>query len=71
VTVENCQTACKATGNTIAGLEYGNECLCNNSFVNGGVYVGAEGTSGCNTKCKGNTAEWCGGSNRLSAWQLG
>lgn len=70
MTVPACQTACKAAGYTIAGLEYEQECWCNNAFVNGGARVGADGTNGCNTRCKGNAAQWCGGSNRLSAWKL-
>lgn len=71
MTVELCQSACKSAGYSIAGLEYSQECWCGNSFVNGGVYVSADGASGCTMTCKGNTKEWCGGSNRLSAYKLG
>jgi len=70
MTVELCQAACKASGYYIAGTEYAQECWCGNVFVNGGVRVGDDGTSGCNSKCMGNSADWCGGSNRLSAWKF-
>lgn len=71
ITVELCQSACKSAGYSIAGLEYSQECWCGNSFVNGGAYVGADGTNGCIMSCKGNSKEWCGGSNRLSAYKWG
>ncbi len=37
---------------------------CDNSIQNGGS-LPAEGNTGCNMACSGNSAETCGGSNRL------
>ena len=71
MTVEACEAACKAAGYVLAGLEYSDQCWCGNSVMNGGAYVGADGTSGCDMACSGNAAEWCGGSNRLSVWKFG
>ena len=41
---------------------------CGNSVVNGGGPA-PDGNTGCNIACKGNSAEICGGSNRLDVYQ--
>lgn len=71
-TVETCISACAKQGYTLAGVEYGGECWCDTSLNNNGALV----SDGCNMNCRGNAAETCGGSNRLSlytptklAWQ--
>ena len=43
------------------------ECYCGNSAQNGGGPA-PDGSTGCNMACAGNSAETCGGSNRLSVW---
>lgn len=45
-----CTRACQAAGYTLAGTEYGQECWCGNSFLNGG----APASDGCNMACKGD-----------------
>ncbi|KAG8968961.1 hypothetical protein FRB90_010780, partial [Tulasnella sp. 427] len=35
MTVEKCTTFCKSKGFSLAGLEYGQECWCDNTFENG------------------------------------
>jgi hypothetical protein len=67
VTVENCQTTCQAQGFSLSGTEFGSECWCDTDWQLGGPVAA---TSGCNLPCAGNSAEICGGSNRLSASQL-
>lgn len=63
MTIEKCTTACLSQGYNIAGVEYGNECFCDNSFQNYGALV----TDGrCNMPCKGNANQTCGGPNGLS-----
>lgn len=64
-TVENCLQTCSAAGYTIAGLEYGSQCWCD-QVVSTSMTRAAE--TECNTPCTGNAAEICGGSNRLSLY---
>lgn len=67
-TVESCQAACLAAGYILAGVEYGSQCFCNMQVVNGGAPA-PDGSTGCNMQCSGNSAETCGGSNRLNVYQ--
>ncbi|KAF0320781.1 WSC domain-containing protein [Colletotrichum asianum] len=64
--VANCIAACAAAGYTLAGVEYAQECWCDNSIRFGGVPT----TDGCNMPCKGNTAEMCGDPDRLNLYSL-
>ncbi|KAI8247925.1 WSC domain-containing protein [Colletotrichum sp. SAR 10_98] len=66
MTVESCVAACSAAGYQIAGVEYSQECWCDNQIRNGGVLTLP--TDGCNMLCRGNTYETCGGSNRLNIY---
>ncbi|KAL7419805.1 hypothetical protein Q5752_005721 [Cryptotrichosporon argae] len=54
-----CKAFCKQKGYTLAALEYGNKCWCDNAFKAGGQpYPEAL----CNTACQGDTSLNCGGS---------
>ncbi|KAJ7682353.1 WSC domain-containing protein [Mycena polygramma] len=64
VTVESCTTACKANGFSIAGLEYGQECWCGSSLP-----TSLLSDSDCQTTCKANTTEFCGGSSKLTVYE--
>lgn len=66
MTIEICQNACAKAGFTLAGLEYGGECYCDNAYHNGGVPV----KDGCTMSCNGDRTKICGGSNRLSVYKL-
>jgi WSC domain len=70
MTVEACLSACKASGYTLAGLEYAGECFCDSSIRNDGGPA-ADGNAQCNMACKGNASETCGGSNRLNLYSFG
>ncbi|KAJ5889305.1 exo-beta-1-3-glucanase [Penicillium tannophilum] len=70
MTVQNCQAGCQALGFTLAGLEYADECYCGNTVQNGGG-LASDGNTGCNMACSGNSAETCGGPNRLDMYQYG
>ncbi|KAL0942681.1 copper radical oxidase [Colletotrichum truncatum] len=65
-TVGSCITACASAGYKIAGVEYGQECWCDNQIQNGGQQTLP--SDGCNMPCRGNTNELCGGSNRLNVY---
>ncbi|KAK1239930.1 hypothetical protein MKX08_007372 [Trichoderma sp. CBMAI-0020] len=66
-TVANCIEACKANSYIYAGLEYGGECWCDNSFANGSLPAPI---GDCGMTCNGNSTEFCGGPNRLNVYQL-
>ena len=67
MTVELCTSTCKTAGYSLAGVEYAGECYCGNTFSNGGGPA-ADGSAGCNMACNGNSAEMCGGPNRLNVF---
>lgn len=64
-TVETCTAACVAAGYTVAGMEYGNECYCDNGLPSSSQLVG---DAVCSMDCAGNSLESCGKSFRLSIW---
>ncbi|KAI0692895.1 hypothetical protein BC835DRAFT_1276877 [Cytidiella melzeri] len=70
MTTAGCVAFCTSKGFSIAGVEFGDECYCGNSFSNG-----ATGTSvavdQCNTACAGNPNEQCGGPQRLTILKQG
>ncbi len=54
-TPESCVAKCRAKGFAYAGVQYGQSCLCGNSY-------GKQGTSSaCNMKCTGDSSKICGG----------
>jgi hypothetical protein len=68
-TVESCIAACKALGYTIAGMEWSQQCFCDNFLYNGAAL--AANQADCNMPCSGNAAEICGAGNRLSLYSSG
>lgn len=69
LTLESCAQSCAAQNYTIAGAEYSTQCFCGNNIVNGGKKATSD--SECNTPCKGNSAENCGGGGRMTIMSLG
>lgn len=66
LTIESCVAECVALGLSIAGLEYYTQCYCGNAMINQAALATAE--TDCNTACGGNSAEMCGGGNRMSIY---
>lgn len=67
MTVDICTTLCSKAGYGLAGLEYGDECCCDNKLSTSSQWKGSGGAdSPCNMACKGNTNTWCGGKGSLS-----
>ncbi|KAF8129080.1 copper radical oxidase-like protein [Boletus edulis] len=64
-TVESCIAYCSSSNFTLAGVEYSTQCFCGNELVDGAVKAP---DSDCNMACGGNSAEACGGPNRLSVY---
>ncbi|KAK8872836.1 glyoxal oxidase [Apiospora arundinis] len=65
MTIETCGAFCSGKGATYFGTEYGRECYCGNSFLNGPQPAPA---SDCSQPCAGNPNEYCGNGNRLSVY---
>lgn len=70
MTVEFCAKTCHSKGFIYAGVEYSQECYCNNAGVGHGGVPAPGGDADCSMLCAGNKAEFCGGSSRLSVYQL-
>ena len=66
LTVESCVATCSEAGYSIAGMEYYTQCFCGNAIINEGVLATSQ--SDCNTACGGNSAEICGGGDRMSIY---
>lgn len=68
MTIEGCLGVCTNQGYAYGGVEYSQECYCGNAILNGGACADQ---SSCYMPCKGNTAETCGGPNRLNVYYAG
>ncbi|EJD42768.1 WSC-domain-containing protein [Auricularia subglabra TFB-10046 SS5] len=58
VTVERCLDACAAANYTVGGLQFGQECRCDNVALPPGETLPDEK---CQLPCNGNANEFCGG----------
>lgn len=67
VSLETCAAFCKKAGWTLFGMEYSSECYCGNALKKESTLAN-EGD--CKMKCAGNSAQKCGGGNRLSVWSF-
>ncbi|KAF7291129.1 hypothetical protein MIND_01256100 [Mycena indigotica] len=68
MTVENCIAFCDAKAFIFAGLEFHQECYCDNFIENSAVNASL---SDCTLACTGNAAESCGGAGRLNIFWSG
>ncbi|KAL2060629.1 hypothetical protein VTL71DRAFT_9270 [Oculimacula yallundae] len=66
-TVEICTAACAAAGFSLAGMEFGSQCFCDNAISGAGVLADP---ATCNKACPGNPLEICGGGDRLSVYKV-
>ncbi|WVQ99770.1 hypothetical protein IAU59_006912 [Kwoniella sp. CBS 9459] len=66
MTIETCLNFCQDKGFQYAGIEYGRECYCGDSLVNGASLDIA--SSSCNTACAGDDSSLCGGGNALQLY---
>jgi len=58
-----CANYCNTRGYSISGTQYGVQCFCGNSIVNGGVETA---NSQCSVNCPGNPAQKCGAGDRMT-----
>ncbi|KAL0947951.1 hypothetical protein HGRIS_010580 [Hohenbuehelia grisea] len=68
MTVENCIAFCDSNSFIFAGVEFAQECYCDNFINNGGTNATI---SECNTPCSGNKLESCGAGGRLNLYWSG
>nr|XP_031859690.1 uncharacterized protein CI109_004965 [Kwoniella shandongensis]KAA5526762.1 hypothetical protein CI109_004965 [Kwoniella shandongensis] len=68
MTIDTCTSFCKTSNFKYAALEYGGECYCGNSLVNGAALN--KYSTQCTMKCAGNTKQLCGGPNALSLYAM-
>ena len=64
-TPQRCVEICSARGFAYAGVQYGQSCLCGNSY---GKFGPADN---CNMKCTGYSSQICGGYNSNSVYGTG
>jgi hypothetical protein len=64
-TPQRCVSTCQARGFAYAGVQYGESCLCGNSY---GRYGAA---ANCNMPCTGDRGQACGGFNANSVYATG
>lgn len=63
-TPQRCVALCRGQGFAYAGVQYGESCLCGNSY---GRYGPADN---CNYACTGDAAQTCGGYNANSIYSV-
>ncbi|KAL5594741.1 hypothetical protein BROUX41_001655 [Berkeleyomyces rouxiae] len=64
MTLNVCADFC--SGFKFFGTEYGSECYCGNSFASSSADAAL---SDCSMTCSGNSSQYCGAGNRLTAYQ--
>lgn len=64
--VESCVSAYIGLGYSIAGMEYFTQCYCGNALINPAAKATVD--TDCSTACSGNSAEICGGGDRISIY---
>jgi hypothetical protein len=65
MTVALCVEACQAAGYILAGVEYADQCYCDDTYTNGVPY---SSLSNCDMSCSGNSSEYCGGPGALNLY---
>ncbi|KAF7327563.1 hypothetical protein MKEN_00335300 [Mycena kentingensis (nom. inval.)] len=68
MTVETCISFCDSKSFIFAGVEFGQECYCDNFLQTGAANVSL---SDCSMACSGNETETCGAGNRLNVFWSG
>jgi hypothetical protein len=68
MTIDLCTAYCRGKGFVYAGLENGQDCYCNNDGPSNGSTKVDE--TNCNSACKGNQFQTCGGSNKLNVFKV-
>ena len=67
LTVELCLDLCRSLGFPWAGTRYAYKCSCDNSYGTHGIAP----LSDCDSDCRGNSLQFCGGSYRNTIYSVG
>lgn len=67
LSVDKCLVTCEEAGFKYAGVEFGQECYCGNTWARANIWVD-DGT--CDMPCNGNSSETCGGGDRIDLYEL-
>jgi len=68
MTVYKCAATCGSYNYKYAGLEYGGQCFCGNSFPSSRM-PSSTILGSCNMVCRGDSSQWCGGPNAINLYQ--
>jgi len=68
MTIGMCMGICQNSGYRYTGIEFGQECWCGNSFLNGAMPVPA---ASCSMTCAGDKTQTCGGNLFMNVYQNG
>lgn len=66
MTIESCIGECISLGYTVAGMEYSDQCFCDDYIRNNASLSASD--SDCAMTCAGDSSEICGGPNLLSVY---
>jgi hypothetical protein len=66
MTIDMCVAYCTSNGYSMAGVEYAQECYCDNSLQGGASTSLVSGQ--CNMPCAGNANTICGGPNAINLY---
>ncbi|KAJ4337389.1 hypothetical protein N0V87_004712 [Didymella glomerata] len=66
MTIASCSSKCASLGYTVSGMEYHTQCFCDNQLRMSAPL--ADNDNECNTPCGGNSAQMCGGGDRLTVY---
>ncbi|KAL4222352.1 Cell wall integrity and stress response component 2 [Mactra antiquata] len=66
-TNQECINYCSTNGYLYAGLEYSNECFCDNTMKTSDLMPDTD----CTQRCTGDLTEVCGGPHRLTIYETG
>ncbi|KAK3105994.1 hypothetical protein FSP39_010464, partial [Pinctada imbricata] len=67
MTVEYCTNYCNGRGFKYAGVQFYSQCFCGDNYLK---HI-QTANSACNTPCRGNPAQKCGGTWRISVYGTG
>ncbi|KAF2721938.1 WSC-domain-containing protein [Polychaeton citri CBS 116435] len=69
MTVEYCVKHCKSKGYSLAGLEYADQCYCDNEYHGTNTAPNATILGNCWQPCAGDSSQICGGSAAMSVYK--
>lgn len=68
--IEHCINFCTAEGYVFAGVQNGPQCFCGNMFPKDPPHPKVS-EDDCNTPCRGNPSQMCGGFWRMNVYETG